>query len=110
MLDTQGVRGSNPLAPTPMLRLDSRPRRGERILAQRGVDALVLLNPDDGKYYTLNEVGSRAWELCDGDRTIEEMVTVLHEEFEAPLSVIQADVLELLNDLGRERLVVVDAQ
>jgi hypothetical protein len=91
-----------------MLRLDSRPRRGERILAQRGADALILLNPDDGQYFTLDEVGGRAWELCDGGRTVAEVATILHGEFDAPLDVIRTDVLELLNDLGRERLVVVE--
>jgi pyrroloquinoline quinone biosynthesis protein D len=69
---------------------------------------LILLNPDDGQYFTLDEVGGRAWELCDGARTIADVAAVLQQEFDAPLSVIQADVLELLDDLGRERLVIVD--
>jgi hypothetical protein len=88
--------------------LNTRPRRAERVLAQRGADALILLNPDDGQYFTLDDVGGRAWELCDGARTVADVAAALHEEFEAPLPVIQADVLELLADLGREKLVVLD--
>jgi len=31
----------------------------------------VLLDIDSGEYFSLNEVGGRVWELCDGPRSID---------------------------------------
>jgi pyrroloquinoline quinone biosynthesis protein D len=38
--------------------------------------------------------------LCDGNRTVDEIVTVLAEEYSAPAEVIRADVLDLLQGLA----------
>lgn len=87
------------------MKMDSRPRRRENVLTQKTSDGLVLLDPDGGEYFSLNEVGSRVWELCDGTRTVGEVVGVLAEEFEAPSETIRDDVLELLEELAAARLV-----
>ena len=87
-----------------MITLESRPTRADCILAQPNAESLILLNPQDGHYYTLDEVGARVWELCDGTRAVADVVSTLHSEYEAPLSTIQADVVELLDDLEREKL------
>jgi hypothetical protein len=66
----------------------------------------VLLNQQSGEYYTLDEVGSRVWELCDGTRTASEIVAAVAAEYDAPVEVIERDVLELLNDLAADQLVI----
>jgi hypothetical protein len=81
------------------------PMRVEGIVAQRTDDSLILLNPDSGHYYTLDEVGARVWDLCDGSHRVAEVVSSVHAEYDAPLNAIQTDVLELLDDLASERLV-----
>jgi hypothetical protein len=68
-------------------------------------DTTVLLNPKSGEYYTLDAVGSRAWQLCDGERTILEMATILNQEFDASFEVIESDILDLMKDLLDEGLV-----
>jgi pyrroloquinoline quinone biosynthesis protein D len=87
---------------------DSRPRRREDVLAQAAGATVVLLTPDTGEYYTLNEVGGRIWELADGTRTAAEIGGVLQEEYEAPAEEIAADVLEVLGELAQEGLVTGD--
>lgn len=84
----------------------SRPRQADRILSQGASEGLVLLNVEDGTYYALNEVGSRVWELCDGTRTVADAIGVICDEFDAPRDQVEADVLELLDDLFAEKLVV----
>ena len=84
---------------------DSRPQRRSDVLAQTAGDTVILLTPDSGEYFTLNEVGGRIWELADGSRSVAEIVAALAEEYEAPLEEIQADVLEVLGELAEERLV-----
>jgi hypothetical protein len=67
---------------------------------------LVLLNPQSGEYYTLEAVGPRVWQLCDGKRTISEIAAIIAEEYDQSPQVIADDVLELLKDLMDEALVV----
>jgi coenzyme PQQ biosynthesis protein PqqD len=88
------------------MRDDSRPARADRVLAHRGEAELVLLDPDDGNYYTLNEVGARVWELCDGQRRVAEIAETLHQEFDAPADEIERDLAELLEELAGAKLVV----
>ena len=84
---------------------DSRPQRRSDVLAQAAGDTVILLTPDSGEYFTLNEVGGRIWELSDGSRSVAEIVAVLVEEYDAPQEEIQADALDVLGQLARERLV-----
>jgi len=87
-----------------MISVETRPRRAESVLAQRSADSLVLLSPESGQYYTLDEVGARVWELCDGVRSVDDVVASVHAEYDAPLDMIRSDVLELLEELHVEHL------
>jgi len=86
--------------------LEARPERVGQVLTQRMPDALVLLDPSAGTYFSLDEVGARVWELCDGTRTVSDVVAVLTDEFDAPTEIIRDDVAELLGELAAESLVV----
>lgn len=80
------------------------PQQYAHVIAQRVSEDLILLDPNSEQYFTLNDVGGRVWELCDGTRSIAEMVSIIHQEYDAPLETIQADVVELLTDLAAEKL------
>jgi hypothetical protein len=86
--------------------LDRRIARREQVVFQQVQGKQVLLNLADGQYYALDEVGSRIWALCDGSRSIAEVISVIAEEFDAPLETIRVDTLELLDDLLDAELVV----
>ncbi len=88
------------------MELDSHPRRAERILVHQGDEELVLLDPENGNYFTLDEVGARIWELADGGRSAAEIADVLDQEFDAPPETIRADLVELLEELSGSGLVV----
>jgi hypothetical protein len=82
------------------------PKQRERVLTQRIEEAVVLLDADSGKYYSLDEVGGRMWDLCDGTRTLRQLVAVICEEYDASVKVVEADITELLTELTGETLVV----
>ena len=84
------------------------PRRQEGILAREAHGQTVLLRLGDGGYYALDEVGAMIWELCDGARGVDEIVERLCSEFDAPQATVRADVCEFVEDLRRERLLVLD--
>ena len=74
-------------------------RRKEQVIAQESSGALVLFNMDDGQYYSLNEIGNRIWELCDGSRSVGQVVSILCEEYDSPAEIVNSDALELLEEL-----------
>lgn len=84
-----------------------RPQRDERIVWRRGDEGVVVLNPNDGQYFSLDDVGGRIWELCEGDRSIAEIAVLLADEYDADPSLIETDALELLRELRDEGLVTV---
>lgn len=86
--------------------LERRPQRGQGILAQEAQGQTVLLRLDDGSYYALDEVGARVWELCDGRRSLGDVVATLCAEFEAPESTVREDVLDFVSQLRGERLLI----
>jgi hypothetical protein len=85
---------------------DACPRRQEQIIVQKGSKEVLLFNMDDGSYFALNEVGNRIWELCDGTHGMAEMVGMLAKEYDAPVEMIETDILEVLDDLRSKNLIV----
>ena len=55
--------------------------------------------------YTLNEVGSQIWSLLEKPISIEMIVALLCEEYDAPPERIRTDVLELLDMLQGKGLI-----
>lgn len=86
--------------------LESCPKRAEQVIAQKAANDLLLFNMEDGTYYSLNEIGSKIWDLCDGNRTVSQLVRLLAWEYEAPTEEIEKDVTELLEGLKNGRLIV----
>jgi hypothetical protein len=78
----------------------------EGVLRQEVSGTVVLFNMESGRYYSLNDVGARAWELCDGTRSISDITGILAEEYDAPEATIQEDVANLLSELCDERLLL----
>lgn len=55
--------------------------------------------------YVLNEIGTRVWQLLDGQRTVREIVDVIAREYAADRTQIEQDVYTFLNELESLRLV-----
>ena len=68
----------------------------------------ILIDLNTGSYYSLNETGTWLWEHLDGKRTVGELATELAIACNIPdqVDAIQGDVIELLTDLTREKLVL----
>jgi pyrroloquinoline quinone biosynthesis protein D len=58
----------------------------------------ILLAPE--RILTPDQTAVAVLQLCDGNRTVEEIAAKLAEEYSAPADVIAADVVELLQDLA----------
>ena len=84
----------------------SLPKQAEGVVGRRGPDeVMILLDTSSGEYFTLNEVGGRIWELCDGTRSVADIVATLVTEYDASSDDLRPDVLELLGELDSNGLV-----
>lgn len=68
-------------------------------------DEAVLLSPQNGEYFGLNEVGSAFWAGLDGRKTVGELVAGIMGEYDVPQDVLEADLLELIVELKTKGLV-----
>jgi hypothetical protein len=88
-----------------MVGLRTQPSQTDQVIGQDISGTLVLLNIPNGQYYSLNELGGRVWALCDGIRTVSEIIDLIRDEYDAPVERIQDDVMALLRELAQEHLV-----
>jgi hypothetical protein len=65
----------------------------------------VLLNTNNGIYYSLESAGCFIWELLDGARKISDIVACVCDEFDVPPGQALDDAKTLFEDLLREQLV-----
>ena len=68
--------------------------------ASRVIDGQsVIMTLSDNTLHCLDEVGSRIWELCDGQRTIEDIIGIIHEEYMVDYEVGEKDCQAFMQDL-----------
>lgn len=66
-------------------------------------DVIVLMSVGDGKYFELNQVGTRIWQLLEQPASIADLVDQLLREFDVARSPCEADVIAWvgrMRDLG----------
>jgi len=83
---------------------DSRFRRSESVAHRRIEDEVLLIpirsDPKQGlSVYSLNPTASLLWDLLDGSRTVQQLVTTLCERFEVGPEQARRDVETFCNDL-----------
>ncbi len=60
----------------------------------------------EDELYTLNETGRAIWARLDGQTSLGEIATALAAEYDAPPTEIERDVLGLVQELARRRMLV----
>ena len=88
---------------------DARLSVPEHVLARRTVTETVVLNLESEEYYGLDGVGTRLWELIEQGTTFGTAVGVLVTEYDVGAEALVADLAELVTDLRKHGLVLVDA-
>jgi hypothetical protein len=107
-----------PNRPNRMKQMDANPGNrwvirtsGDRGFVTRHIAGETLIIPVAGRVgdldaiYTLNEVGSRIWDLIERPTTVVRIADVLSREFDVSSEEATRDVLEFLDLLEARRLV-----
>ncbi len=69
-----------------------KPRRAADYRLEPMDNELLLFHPARSKILYCNETASLIWQLCDGERTIEEMITLLTAAFPEAADTIAGEV------------------
>ncbi|MGE0705571.1 MAG: PqqD family protein [Vicinamibacterales bacterium] len=83
-----------------------RVRPAEHVLSQELEGETVLLNLETERYFGLDRVGTRFWQLLTEHGSSETVVTRMLEEFEVEEAALRADVDRLLEALTSAGLVI----
>jgi hypothetical protein len=86
--------------------LDTTLSRNDDILyASVHTEEVVMLSITAGKYYGLNAVAARIWELLETPKNVTALCTQLCEEFEIDAQTCEAEVSKFVNDLIANEIV-----
>lgn len=87
-----------------MTTLEAKVRVPQCVLFRELEGESVLLNQQNGRYYGLNEVGTRMWNSLTKHGCVAPALHELAGEYDAQLERIRRDLFELLDDLAAEEL------
>lgn len=94
-------RSHNPAATQ---RADSRLKPTKHVVSTVHGTRTVLLDSRSGRYFGLDEVGSRIWQLAEAGLPPSGIAEKLAEEYDAPADRLEQDVQEFITELKDSRL------
>lgn len=78
---------------------DDLPKQSAGVMEGRVLDEMLLERPSDGASLWISESGIAIWDLCDGSRSIGEIVSQLSQEYEVAESLLTTDVFATVDRL-----------
>lgn len=66
----------------------------------------VIVLADSGQVTVLNEVGTRIWQLSDGERNVDEIIQVIMAEYDVPEDVAWQDAKIFLKRMEEVQAIV----
>jgi hypothetical protein len=74
-------------------------RNGDILYASVDSEEVVMLSVTAGKYYGLNAVGARIWELLERPMTLSELCAKICEDFEVDVQTCEAAVMKFAEEI-----------
>lgn len=71
-------------------------------------DGVIILHLHNGVYYSLNQVGTRIWNLIQKPMPVREICDIVLSEYEVESTRCERDLLELLQELAAHDLITLD--
>lgn len=73
--------------------------RNSRTISGRLHDELVMMDPEQGRYFSLNPVATRIWDLLEVPQSPDELSVALIEEYEVSYEQCRMEVAEYLENM-----------
>ena len=71
------------------------------------LDETILLNLDNGEYYSLNSTGLKVWQFLEQKKTKSEIIQLLEEDYPDDSIAIKSDIETILQELQKQKLIYV---
>jgi hypothetical protein len=65
----------------------------------------VLLSIETGKYYNMDPIGSRIWQLIKEPMSVSQLIDILLDEFNVDREQCEKELLTFLNKLAEDHLI-----
>ncbi|MGR9072521.1 MAG: lasso peptide biosynthesis PqqD family chaperone [Gammaproteobacteria bacterium] len=91
---------TNRLIPTATL------KRNEELISSEIDGETVMMSLEQGKYYGLDVVGSRVWDLLSTPQTLNDIVDALLIEFDVDRETCESDVSEFVERMLKNKLLI----
>lgn len=85
--------------------LSCKPRRMSAFRLERIDDELLLYHPTQSTIMYCNPSASLIWQLCDGERSVEEIIALLSTAYEQPVETMSAEVTTTLQQFHKHRAI-----
>lgn len=85
--------------------LDKKIKLSDNSVVQEMGEGIVILNLNTERFYELNEVGSRFWELLSDNEDYKFALSKLQEEYEVDAERLQNDIIQLIKELEDAELI-----
>jgi hypothetical protein len=93
-------------------KLDSVYAPSENIVARKIEGELIIvplvagIGDLEDELFSLNETGKAIWDRLDGKKRLKDILSELSAEFDAPTGEIEKDLIGLVDELSRRKLLV----
>jgi len=95
------------VAEDPTITGDTVLKRSDELLSSELDGETVMMSIESGKYYGLEEIATRIWELIEQPTSVSALCDTLVSEFDVAREQCEADVLPFLAELAKEGVVEV---
>lgn len=82
--------------------------RSEEAVSAEVDGTAVMMSITSGKYFGLDEIATRIWELLEEPKQFGELCALLQEEYDVDEETCKSDLTELISELEEENLVSID--
>ncbi|MFM7022559.1 MAG: PqqD family protein [Flavobacteriales bacterium] len=86
--------------------LPSKIKVSSSVLFQEISNEFVLLNMETEKYFGLDEVGARFWELLKEEEDVDKVIAALLNEYNVDEPTLRSDIAALVESLKTAKLVL----
>lgn len=88
--------------------LETTVRKNEEIFTGTIDNEIVAMSIQNGKYYHLNETGSRILALLDHPHSVRELCEAMEGHYRVDGTVCRQDVLEFMQEMAKYNLIVAE--
>lgn len=87
--------------------LDTVVARAEGFSTAQVQDDLMMLNVEQGAYYSLDPIGAEIWKLLEQPAAVRDVVELLQKKYDVSALQCQADVQAFLEEMQKNGMILV---